>query len=180
MSEQDWDDVIRVHLKGTFLCTRHAANYWRAEAEAGRSRHASIINTTSRAGLPGNGGRANYGAAKAGIAAFTVISSFELARYGVRANAIAPYGHTRMWENLVERDHEVWETDEYEDFDQEDPGNAAPMVAWLASDEALHVTGQVFRVIGSSIIHFVPWQPGASIKTEGRWGRNSDRSGAQH
>ncbi len=169
MSEDDWDAVIRVHLKGTFLTTRHAASYWRSEKSAGRQPRAAIINTSSRAGLPGDGGRVNYSAAKAGIAALTIVSSFELAKYGVRANAIAPYGFTRMWESLVEDTARPRETGEYAEFDMKDPGNVAPLVAFLASDEALHITGQVFRVLGNRIILFVPWQLGSWIEAEGRW-----------
>ncbi len=97
MSEDDWDSVIRVHLKGTFTCTKHAMDYWRSESKAGRQRRAAVVNTVSSAGLQGNPGQANYGAAKAGIAALTIITSLEGARIGVRANAIAPGGMTRSW-----------------------------------------------------------------------------------
>lgn len=170
LTEDDFDAVLRVHLKGTVACTHHAAAYWRAESKEGRQPRAAIVNTVSSAGLQGNVGQVAYGAAKAGIAAATVIASLELGRYGVRANAIAPGGFTRMVGQAM-RDIEVREPDEYPDegFDRMDPGNSAPMVAWLASDEALHVTGQVFRAVGSSIAHYEPWRLGAGIETEGRW-----------
>jgi NAD(P)-dependent dehydrogenase (short-subunit alcohol dehydrogenase family) len=168
MTEDDFDSVIRVHLKGTFACTHHAANYWRAESKEGRQPRAAIVNTVSSAGLQGNVGQANYGAAKAGIAALTVISSLELSRYGVRANAIAPGGLTRM-SGAVLKDMELRQPEEYTEFDRMNPGNSAPMVAYLASDEAQHITGQVFRAVGSSIIHYEPWSLGGEITTEGKW-----------
>lgn len=169
MSEEDFDSVIRVHLKGTFACTHHAAQYWRGESKEGRERRAAIVNTVSSAGLQGNVGQANYGSAKAGIAALTIISSLELSRYGVRANAIAPGGFTRMTGVTYGRENDVREPDEYEEFDRMNPGNSAPTVAWLASDEALHVTGQVFRAVGSTIAHYLPWRLGPEVETEERW-----------
>jgi NAD(P)-dependent dehydrogenase (short-subunit alcohol dehydrogenase family) len=173
MSEDAFDAVIRVHLKGTFAVTHHAANYWRDESKAGRQPRAAIVNTVSSAGLQGNVGQANYGAAKAGIAALTVISSLELARYGVRANAVAPGGMTRITATL-RKDAEVKEPDELEsgEYDPMNPANSAPMVAWLASDEALHVTGQVFRAVGHRITHYKPWSLGVTVETKGgpaRW-----------
>lgn len=173
MSEDDFDAVVRVHLKGTFAVTHHAANYWREESKAGRQPRAAIVNTVSSAGLQGNVGQANYGAAKAGIAALTVISSLELSRYGVRANAVAPGGMTRITATL-RKDAEVKEPDELEaaDYDPMNPANSAPMVAWLASDEALHVTGQVFRAVGHRITHYKPWSLGPTVETKGgpaRW-----------
>jgi NAD(P)-dependent dehydrogenase (short-subunit alcohol dehydrogenase family) len=173
MSEDDFDAVVRVHLKGTFAVTHHAANYWREESKAGRQPRAAIVNTVSSAGLQGNVGQANYGAAKAGIAALTVISSLELSRYGVRANAVAPGGMTRITATL-RKGAEVKEPDELEsgDYDPMNPANSAPMVAWLASDEALHVTGQVFRAVGHRITHYQPWSLGPTVETKGgpaRW-----------
>jgi NAD(P)-dependent dehydrogenase (short-subunit alcohol dehydrogenase family) len=168
MTEDDFDSVVRVHLKGTFACTHHAAVYWRAESKEGRQRRAAIVNTVSSAGLVGNVGQANYGSAKAAIAALTVISSLELGRLGVRANAVAPGGVTRMSSGVI-KDLEIKEADEYGDdeFERLNPGNSAPMVAWLASDEAMHVTGQVFRAVGHQIHRYVPWTLGASIETKG-------------
>ncbi|HMC51768.1 MAG TPA: SDR family oxidoreductase, partial [Acidimicrobiales bacterium] len=117
---------------------------------------AAIVNTVSSAGLQGNVGQANYGSAKAAIAALTVITSLELSRYGVRANAIAPGGMTRMSGSVV-KDMELKEPEEYQEFNPMNPANSAPMVAWLASDDALHVTGQVFRAVGSTIARYQPW-----------------------
>jgi len=156
MTEDDFDAVLRVHLKGTFACTHHAANYWREQSKAGNQPQAAIVNTVSSAGLQGNVGQANYGSAKAGIAALTIITSLELSRYGVRANAVAPGGMTRMSGQIV-KDMELKEPDEYTEFNPMNPGNSAPVVAWLASDQALHVTGQVFRAVGSTIARYQPW-----------------------
>ncbi len=166
MTEEDFDSVIRVHLKGTFSTTHHACVYWRSESKAGRQPKAAVINTVSSAGLQGNIGQANYGPAKAGIAALTIITSLEMARYGVRANAVAPGGITRM-SGAVLKDRELIEPEEYTSFDRLNPANSAPMVAWLASDEASHVTGQVFRAVGSNIAHYRPWALGDSIDTAG-------------
>jgi NAD(P)-dependent dehydrogenase (short-subunit alcohol dehydrogenase family) len=165
MKEQDFDSVVRVHLKGTFATTHHASVYWREASKAGNQPRAAIVNTVSSAGLQGNVGQANYGAAKAGIAALTVISSLELGRYGVRANAIAPGGMTRITGTLM-KDATIIEP-EYEEpaeYNRMDPRNSAPMVAWLASDEALHVTGQVFRAVGHSITHYEGWSLGPTIE----------------
>jgi NAD(P)-dependent dehydrogenase (short-subunit alcohol dehydrogenase family) len=165
MTEEEFDSVLGVHLKGTFNTTHFAAIYWQEQSKAGTPRRAAIVNTVSSAGLQGNVGQANYGAAKAGVAALTIISSLELKRYGVRANAIAPGGFTRMV-GIHMKDIEVKEPDEYGDdeFVNLNPGNSAPMVAWLCSDEALHVTGQVFRAVGSSIAHYQGWALGATVE----------------
>jgi NAD(P)-dependent dehydrogenase (short-subunit alcohol dehydrogenase family) len=167
MTEDDFDAVLRVHLKGTFACTHHAANYWREESKAGRQPRAAIVNTVSSAGLQGNVGQCNYGSAKAGIAAFTIITSLELSRYGVRANAVAPGGMTRM-SGAILKDRELKQPEEYTEFDPMNPANSAPMVAWLASDEALHITGQVFRAVGSTIALYQPWSLGAEIDSGGK------------
>jgi NAD(P)-dependent dehydrogenase (short-subunit alcohol dehydrogenase family) len=164
MTEDQFDSVLRVHLKGTFNTTHFAGAYWQNESKEGRKRNAAIVNTVSSAGLQGNRGQANYGAAKAGIAALTVITALELGRSGVRANAIAPGGATRMVAAAMPQ-IKVTEADEVDDaeFNRLNPGNSAPMVAWLASDEASHVTGQVFRAVGDSITHYVPWTLGAEV-----------------
>ena len=153
MTEDDFDSVIRVHLKGTWCTTHHASVYWREQSKAGNQPRAAIVNTVSSAGLQGQASQSNYGAAKAGIAAMTIITSLELGRYGVRANAIAPGGFTRMVGQAM-KDIEMKEPEEYTEFDAMNPGNSAPMVAWLASDQALHVTGQVFRAVGNTIAHY--------------------------
>jgi NAD(P)-dependent dehydrogenase (short-subunit alcohol dehydrogenase family) len=169
MEEADWDSVIRVHLKGTFAPTRHACAYWRQASKAGRPRNAAIVNTVSGAGLRGNVGQANYGSAKAAIAGLTVITSLEMARYGVRCNAISPAGTTRISGTVTKA--EIKEPDEYAGFDPQNPQNSAPTVAWLASDQAMHVTGQVFRAIGPTIWRYEGWQLGVSItsRNEQKW-----------
>src|SRR4029079_7594528 len=166
MSEQEFDSVINVHLKGTFNMTHFAGGYWQTESKEGRKRRAAIVNTVSSAGLQGNKGQANYGAAKAGIAALTTITALEMGRFGVRANAIAPGGATRMVVAAMPS-LQLMEADQAEEgeFSRLNPGNSAPMVAWLASDEALHVTGQVFRAVGDSITHYIPWTLGTEITT---------------
>src|SRR4030081_1728069 len=131
MSEDEWDAVIKVHLKGTFAPTRHAAAYWREQSKAGNAVHARHINTTSPSGLYGNVGQANYGAAKAGIATFTIIAAEELGRYGVTVNAIAPTAMTRMTEDLASM-QEINVADAA-GFDALAPENIAPLVVWLGS-----------------------------------------------
>jgi NAD(P)-dependent dehydrogenase (short-subunit alcohol dehydrogenase family) len=142
MTEAEWDAVIKVHLKGTAGPSHHAAAYWRDRSKAGDEVDARIINTSSPSGLYGNPGQTNYGAAKAGIAAFTIIASMELARYGVTVNAIAPAALTRMTENLGmgQAPEEIKQ--------QLAPRWIAPIVTWLASSESRHVTGRVFDVSG--------------------------------
>src|SRR3954463_9640105 len=156
MTPEDFDKVVKVHMYGTFNTMHHASAHWRNESKEGRQPRASIVNTVSSAGLQGQASQTNYGAAKAGIAAMTIIVSLELARYGVRANAIAPGGFTRMVGQAM-KDIEIKEPDAYDEFNAMNPGNSAPMVAWLASDQALHVTGQVFRAVGSTIARYQPW-----------------------
>ena len=167
MTEENFDSVLRVHLKGTFACTHHAANHWRGRSKAGEEVRAAIVNTVSSAGLQGNVGQANYAAAKAGVAALTMVSGIELGRYGVRANAVAPGGMTRMVGVSVAQDVEIKEPDEYDAdaFVPLNPQNSAPTVAWLASDASIPVTGQVFRAVGNTIAHYRPWQLGETIET---------------
>ena len=170
MAEEDFDSVIRVHLKGTWCTMHHASAYWRNESKEGRQPRAAIVNTVSSAGLQGQASQSNYGAAKAGIAAMTIIVSLELARYGVRANAIAPGGFTRMVGQAM-KDIEIKEPELYEEFNAMNPGNSAPMVTWLASDEALHVTGQVFRAVGNTIAHYEPWKLGRLFDSKSKDGQ---------
>jgi NAD(P)-dependent dehydrogenase (short-subunit alcohol dehydrogenase family) len=143
MSEQEWDSVIKVHLKGTAAPSHHAANHWRELVKAGEEVDARIINTTSPSGIYGNVGQTNYGAAKAGIAAFTHIAALELGRYGVTVNAIAPGAHTRMTETLP-----GWGDNTAEKLA---PRFIAPIVTWLASAESKAVTGRVFDVKGARL-----------------------------
>ena len=169
MSEDEFDSVIRVHLKGSWCMTHHGSVYWREQSKAGNQPRAAIINTVSSAGLQGQASQSNYGAAKAGIAAMTIIASLELSRYGVRVNAIAPGGFTRMVGQAM-KDIEIKEPEEYTEFNGMNPGNSAPMVAWLASDEAAHVTGQVFRAVGNTIAIYKPWALGEMLENKGKDG----------
>ncbi len=169
MTEADWDAVIRVHLKGTFAPTHHAAKHWRARSKAGERVAGRVINTTSGAGLSGNVGQANYTAAKAGIVGFTLTTSVELARIGVTVNCIAPGGATRIT-STVPGFVAAKEADEYDEFDPLDPSLSSPIVAWLASDEAAYVSGQVIRAIGETLIRLEGWRYGATARNGGeRW-----------
>jgi NAD(P)-dependent dehydrogenase (short-subunit alcohol dehydrogenase family) len=169
MTEADWDAVIRVHLKGTFAPTHHAARYWRERHKAGEAVAGRIINTTSGAGLSGNVGQANYTAAKAGIVGLTLTCSLELARYGVTVNCIAPGGSTRI-SQTVPGFVAAKEPDEYEEFEPLDPAISSPIVAWLASDEASHVSGQVLRAIGETLILLEGWRYGPTARNGAkRW-----------
>ncbi|MDY7104686.1 MAG: SDR family oxidoreductase [Actinomycetota bacterium] len=167
MTEDEWDAVIKVHLKGTFAPLRWAAAHWRERAKAGESNDARIINTSSGSGLYGNPGQLNYGAAKAGIAAMTNIAAKELGRYGVTVNAIAPAALTRMTENLgfgeAARDVEPGTFDAYA------PENISPLVVWLGSAESTGVTGQVFNVAGGRISVAEGWRRGPERDKEDRW-----------
>ena len=156
MSEAEWDAVIKVHLKGTFAPSHFAAAYWRDQSKAGKPVDGRIINTTSVSGLYGNVGQANYGAAKAGIAAFTVITALELARYGVTVNAVAPVALTRMTENL----QPTPPTDEEREV--QSPRWIAPIVTWLASAESKAVTGRVFEASGRTFAIAEGWVRGPS------------------
>jgi NAD(P)-dependent dehydrogenase (short-subunit alcohol dehydrogenase family) len=159
MTPDDFDTVLKVHLYGTFNTMHHASAHWRNESKEGRQPRASIVNTVSSAGLQGQASQINYGAAKAGIAAMTVIASLELARYGVRANCVGPGGFTRMVA-VARTDIEVKPPEEYTEFDPMNPANSAPAVVYLASDESLHVTGQVLRLVGNNLAVYHPWEMG--------------------
>ncbi|MEW2357141.1 SDR family oxidoreductase [Spirillospora sp. NPDC029432] len=163
MTADEWDDVVRVHLRGTFAPLRHAAAYWRERHKAGHAVDARVVNTSSSSGIYGNPGQGNYGAAKAGIASLTVIAARELRRYGVTVNAVAPAALTRMTENLISG------RERPEGFDQADPGNIAPLVVWLASPEARDVTGRVFNVRGGTISVAEGWRAGPSADKGARW-----------
>ena len=158
MTPEEFDAVVKVHLYGTFNTMHHASVYWRNESKEGRQPRASIINTVSSAGLQGQASQINYGAAKAGIAAMTIIASLELKRYGVRANCIGPGGATRMVAQAMKID--VKNAEDYTEFENMNPGNSAPGVVWLASDESLHVTGQVLRLVGNNLALYQGWTMG--------------------
>jgi NAD(P)-dependent dehydrogenase (short-subunit alcohol dehydrogenase family) len=168
MTEDEWDAVIQVHLKGHFVPTRHAAAYWRSRSKAGEDVHASVINTSSTSGLLGNPGQANYGAAKAGIAAFSVIAAQELARYGVRVNAIAPAARTRMTEATPGLSDIVKAPTDESQFDVWDPANVSPLVGYLATRDC-PATGRVFFVQGGTVRNFENWKMTDSLDRQSRW-----------
>jgi NAD(P)-dependent dehydrogenase (short-subunit alcohol dehydrogenase family) len=165
--EDEWDAVVRVHLKGHFAVARFAAEHWRARSKAGEPVDARIVNTSSGAGLQGSVGQAAYSAAKAGIAALTLVQAAELGRYGVTANAIAPSARTRMTETVF-ADMMAAPT-EAGAFDAMAPGNVAPLVVWLGSPQSAHVTGRVFEVEGGKVAVADGWQHGAAVDKGARW-----------
>jgi NAD(P)-dependent dehydrogenase (short-subunit alcohol dehydrogenase family) len=165
-SEDEWDAVIRVHLKGHFAPTRFAAAYWREQQKAGEPVDARVINTSSGAGLMGSVGQGTYSAAKAGIAALTMVESAELGRYGVTANAIAPAARTRMTEAVFA---DTMAAPDGDAFDAMAPENVAPLVVWLGSSESKGVTGRVFEVEGGILSVADGWQHGKSIDKGARW-----------
>lgn len=150
MTEDDWDAVIAVHLKGTFAMTKHACDHWRSRTKAGAPVSGRIINTTSGAGLRGNAGQSAYGAAKAAIAGLTLTTALEGQRYGVTANAISPIAATRL-------SADVFTDPAAEDLPRLDPSQSSPVVAWLASDESAWLTGQVLRIDGDRLIRMTGW-----------------------
>jgi len=165
-SEEEWDAVIRVHLKGHFAPTRFAAAYWREQQKAGETVDGRVINTSSGAGLLGSVGQGTYSAAKAGIAALTLVESAELGRYGVTANAIAPAARTRMTEAVFA---DTMAKPEDDAFDVMAPENVAPLVVWLGSAEAAGVTGRVFEVEGGIVSVADGWQHGPKVDKGARW-----------
>jgi NAD(P)-dependent dehydrogenase (short-subunit alcohol dehydrogenase family) len=168
MTEEEWDSVIQVVLKGHFVPLRHAATYWRERSKEGNPVNASVINTSSTSGLLGNPGQINYGAAKAGIGALTVIAAEELVRYGVRVNAIVPAARTRLTEAALGLGEIVAPPADPGRFDEWDPANVAPLVGWLAS-EACSVTGRVFYTFGGTIALMGGWTRSQGVSKPGRW-----------
>lgn len=168
MTEDEWDDVIAVHLKGHFVPTRHAAAYWRGRAKSGHAVTASIVNTSSTSGLLGNPFQANYGAAKAGIGAFTIIAAHELVRYGVRVNAVVPAARTRLTSATEGLRDIVQAPPDPGTFDIWDPANVSPLVAWLAT-EGCQATGRVFYSLGGTIQLMTTWAMGDGVDRPGRW-----------
>ncbi len=171
-SEEEWDAVIRVHLRGHFLVARHAGAYWRQRSKSGEPVDARIINTSSGAGLQGSVGQSAYSTAKAGIAALTLVQAAELGRYGITANAIAPSARTRMTEEVFA---EMMKKPD-EGFDAMDPANIAPLVVWLGSAESKDVTGRVFELSGGTISLADGWREGPKVESGRRW--QSDEVGA--
>jgi NAD(P)-dependent dehydrogenase (short-subunit alcohol dehydrogenase family) len=165
-SEEEWDAVIRVHLRGHFAPTRFAAAYWREQQKAGEPVDGRVINTSSGAGLMGSVGQGTYSAAKAGIAALTMVESAELGRYGVTANAIAPAARTRMTEAVFA---DTMAQPEGDAFDAMAPENVAPLVVWLGSAESKDVTGRVFEVEGGILSVADGWQHGNPVDKGARW-----------
>ncbi|MCW2656790.1 MAG: fabG [Jatrophihabitans sp.] len=166
LDEEQWDAVIRVHLKGHFAPLRHAAAYWRAEAKAGRQPDARVINTSSGAGLLGSIGQGNYSAAKAGIAGLTIVAAAEMGRYGITVNAIAPAARTRMTEATFA---ETMAAPDDDSFDAMAPENVSPLVVWLGSSESAHVTGRVFEVEAGKITVAEGWRRGPTVDKGARW-----------
>jgi NAD(P)-dependent dehydrogenase (short-subunit alcohol dehydrogenase family) len=166
LDEDDWDAVLRVHLKGHFLPLKHAAAHWRAEARAGRIPEARVINTSSGAGLLGSVGQGNYSAAKAGIVGLTLVAAAEMRRYGVQINAIAPAARTRMTEQTF-ADTMAAPTDG--GFDAMAPENVSPLVVWLGSAASAGVTGRVFEAEGGRLTVMEGWRPGPTAHKGARW-----------
>jgi NAD(P)-dependent dehydrogenase (short-subunit alcohol dehydrogenase family) len=165
MTEEEWDAVIAVHLKGHFAPTHHAAAYWREQSKAGNQINGRVINTSSPSGVFGNVGQTNYGAAKAGIAGFTVIAAQELGRYGVTVNCLAPNARTRMTEDIFGGMPAPAEGE----YDPLGPENISPVVVALCSDAAQDITGQCFFIYGPTINVLKPWDVGPSVTQEGLW-----------
>lgn len=163
LGEDEWDAVIRVHLKGHFAPMRHAAEHWRGEAKAGRTPQARVINTSSGAGLLGSVGQGNYSAAKAGIAGLTIVAAAEFKRYGITVNAIAPSARTRMTEAAFDM------AAPDAGFDENAPDNISPLVVWLGSTESAAVTGRMFEVEGGRISVADGWRHGEVVDKGERW-----------
>ncbi|MET7768054.1 SDR family oxidoreductase [Nocardia sp. NPDC005366] len=166
LGEDEWDAVVRVHLKGHFVTMRHAAEYWRGESKAGRPVDARIINTSSGAGLQGSVGQGNYGAAKAGIAGLTLTAAAEFGRYGVTVNAIAPSARTRMTETVFA---EMMAAPEDGGFDAMAPENISPLVVWLGSAQSSSVTGRIFEIEGGKVALADGWRHGIAVDRGARW-----------
>ena len=169
MSEEEWDAVIKVHLKGHFSTLRHAAEHWKTRAKAGEEVRAAVINTASGSGtfLP-NPGQINYGTAKAGIAAMSLVAALELERYGVRVNAIAPNARTRLTEDVPGVGAMFAKPEDPDAFDAFDPANVSPLVAYLATEDC-PITGKMFMVQGGAIAPCTGWDVGDSISSDGPW-----------
>lgn len=165
MSEEDFEAVILVHLKGHFAPVRFAAAHWRAKHKAGETVYGRVVNTTSEAGLWGTPGQSNYAAAKGGIYSMTLTLARELERFGVTVNAIAPRARTRMTETLGGG----FLSGAEEGFDDLDPDNVAPVVGWLASEKAADISGQTFVVTGGRVHLIQPLADASGLSRDSRW-----------
>ncbi len=170
---EEWDAVLRVHLRGHFCVSRHAVDYWRSRQKAGHKVDARIVNTSSGAGLQGSLGQSAYSAAKAGIAALTLVQAAELARYGITANGLAPNARTRMTETAFAEAMKP----QPGAFDIFAPENTAPLVAWLCSERSAAVTGQIFELLGGMIRVCLGWTDGPEFDKGARW--EADEIGAK-
>ena len=166
LSEDDWDQVMDVHLKGHFCITSHVAKYWRGKSKDGEAVSGRIINTSSGAGLLGSMAQSNYSAAKGGILSLTIVQAAELARYGITANSIAPQGRTGMTEEVFA---EMMKKPEDGSFDLYDPANVAPLVAWLVSEQSAHVNGRCFEIFGGKLSVADGWRHGPEIDKGARY-----------
>jgi NAD(P)-dependent dehydrogenase (short-subunit alcohol dehydrogenase family) len=166
MSEEDWDSVVAVHLKGTFNVSRHATAYWREQHKAGNVLNGRLINTSSDSGILGNAGQGNYGAAKAAVAAMAVIIDREMTRYGVTANAIAPVARTRLTVDATPQTA-AGMSQKAGEWDAFTPAHVAPLVAWLSSDDAKDVHGEVFRVGMGNVWMMRGWHTAAKVSKKG-------------
>ena len=170
MGEEDWDSVIAVHLKGTFAMSRHACEYWREEHKKGNVLNGRIVNTASDAGLLGNVGQSNYGGAKAAVALMAIVMDAEMQKYGVCCNAIAPVARTRLTiEATPSTAAFMGKKVEEGKFDVFDPRNIAPLVAWLASEDAANVHGEVFRVGGGTVWLMQGWHSVGKVSQKATW-----------
>jgi NAD(P)-dependent dehydrogenase (short-subunit alcohol dehydrogenase family) len=167
MTEAEWDAVINVHLKGHFCPTKHAAVYWREQSKAGKEVNAAIVHTSSTSGVLGNAGQANYGAAKAGIAAFSGICAMELGRYGVRSNAITPMARTRLTEATPGFEEMIKKPDDADAFDMWDPAHVSPMVGYLAAPQC-PFSGETFLVQGDYVVRFQSYVLAEEISNHGK------------
>jgi NAD(P)-dependent dehydrogenase (short-subunit alcohol dehydrogenase family) len=169
MAEEDWDAVVGVHLKGTFNMSRHACEYWREEHKKGNIHNGRIVNTASDAGLLGNVGQSNYGSAKAAVALMAIVMDQEMRKYGVTCNAIAPLARTRLTVDATPSTAAMMGQEEEGKFDVFNPRNIAPLVAWLASDDAADVHGEVFRVGGGAVWLLQGWHTVGQVTQKATW-----------